>query len=121
MSLVPLVRHNADCLREYRRKGGTCGIHSETRHQHQIAAHIDGTGHRYKNQRGFAVAKASENCRQNVIGNNEENIGSADADINGSLPQRLFGSLHEAGDWVGKAYLLVFCRTANFDLFTIEL
>ena len=75
----------------------------EHRHQQQVAPNVDGARHGNKQKRRFAVAQSSEDGGQQIVGNDEENATTTDADIARSLLQSFLGCLHERGDRLREA------------------
>jgi len=74
----------------------------KTSYQCEVADHIDDAGNQDKEKRRLAVTEPAEDGGQQVVGDDEENAASADADVAGGQIHRLLGRLHENGDRAGK-------------------
>ena len=86
---------NADGLRRHGSNRRTGGVQPKARHQHKVAHNVHNAGHQYKQQRRFAVAKAAEDGRQQIVGHDEKDTAAADAHIAGGQVNCLRRGLHQ--------------------------
>ena len=70
--------------------------------QNEVADDVDDTCDEDEQERRLAVAKSTENCRQQIVGDDEENTAAADTNITCGQSDCFSRSLHEYRDGAGK-------------------
>ena len=94
--------HHTDSLCKNSGEGCSGCIQMESGNEEQITDDIDDTGNENKQQRWLTVSQTTEDRSHQVIGNDEENTASADADITGGQIHRFRRCLHKYGDGMRK-------------------